>query len=74
MTAAQIRCFSRELTLTWRHAKDQDGTREMPTISKEEISNNINDLKIRWKDELPKQALEALDNLLVHAKKGTIPI
>ena len=64
------RLFNQQLKMAVRRRGDKGPQRTQATASQKYISECLETLKQQWKDIIPESAVKAIDNLLVHSKKG----
>ena len=72
LSVKQRKLFNNQLSLCVRQNGDWSKKRRRPTASKTQISNNLEQLKLNWKEKIPKAATHAIDNLLQHARNGCL--
>ena len=64
------RLFNYQLRMAVRRDGDHEKKRTQDTASARQISGHLESLRDNWKGIIPKKAVKAIDNLLIHARKG----
>ena len=72
LSTKERKLFNHQLSLCVRRDGDWSKNRKRPTASKTQITKNIEQFEIQWKNKIPKGATDAIHNLLQHARNGCL--
>ena len=72
LNAKDTKLFNHQLSMCVRQKGDWDDRRKEPTAPKTRITENLEKLKLDWKEKIPVGACKAIENLIQHARAGCL--